>query len=40
MDELGHEVVVANSRRLRAIAASQKKTDENDAELLARLRGR
>lgn len=37
VEELGHEVVVANSRRLRAIAASQKKTDENDAELLARL---
>jgi transposase len=35
--ELGHKVVVANSRRVRAIAASQKKTDENDAELLARL---
>lgn len=37
LEELGHEVVVANSRRVRAIAESQKKTDENDAELLARL---
>jgi transposase len=34
LEELGPEVVVANARRLRAIAASQK-TDENDAELLA-----
>jgi transposase len=37
LEELGHEVIVANSRRVRAIAESQKKTDENDAELLARL---
>jgi transposase len=37
LEELGHEVLVANSRRVRAIAESQKKTDENDAELLARL---
>lgn len=37
LEELGHEVIVANARRVRAIAESQKKTDENDAELLARL---
>lgn len=37
LEELGHEVLVANARRVRAIAESQKKTDENDAELLARL---
>lgn len=37
LEELGHEVLVANTRRVRAIAESQKKTDENDAELLARL---
>lgn len=37
LEELGHEVLVANARRVRVIAESQKKTDENDAELLARL---
>lgn len=37
LEELGHEVIVANARRVRAIADSQKKTDETDAELLARL---
>jgi transposase len=37
LGELGHEVLVANPRRVRAIADSQKKTDQHDAELLARL---
>lgn len=37
LEELGHEVLVANARRMRAIAESQQKTDENDAELLAGL---
>lgn len=35
--ELGHQVLVANSRRLRLIAESNLKTDTRDAELLARL---
>ena len=34
---LGHEVLVANARRLRLIAESNTKSDERDAELLARL---
>jgi transposase len=34
---LGHEVVVANPRRLRLISESDNKTDRHDAELLARL---
>ncbi|MEN6538744.1 MAG: IS110 family transposase [Mizugakiibacter sp.] len=33
----GHEVLVANPRKLRAISDSQNKTDRNDARLLARL---
>ena len=33
----GHEVIVANARRLRLISENHKKTDETDAELLARL---
>lgn len=33
----GHQVVVANPRRLKVISESQRKTDRNDAELLARL---
>lgn len=33
----GHRVVVANSRKLRAISASVAKCDERDAEMLARL---
>ena len=35
--EAGHEVLVANSRRVRLIAESNLKTDTRDAELLARL---
>src|SRR5918996_1219783 len=37
LEELGHEVLVANSRKLRLIFANQRKTDEVDAENLARL---
>ncbi|MFN7950614.1 MAG: IS110 family transposase [bacterium] len=35
--ELGHEVFVANPRRVRAIYESDTKTDSSDAEMLARL---
>ena len=34
--ELGHEVLVANPREFRVIAESHKKTDRNDARVLAR----
>ena len=34
---LGHEVIVANPRRLKAITSSESKNDRNDAEKLARL---
>ncbi len=37
MFELGHEVVVANPRRTRAIWDNVRKSDANDAEMLARL---
>jgi transposase len=37
LEECGHEVLVANSRKLRLIYASKRKTDEADAENLARL---
>jgi transposase len=37
LEELGHRVTVANPRRLKAISASDTKTDRRDAELLARL---
>jgi transposase len=33
---LGHEVIVANPRKIRAITASESKNDRNDAEKLAR----
>ena len=36
-EECGHEVLVANARKLRLIYASKRKTDEIDAENLARL---
>jgi transposase len=36
LKSLGHEVVVANTRKIRAITASASKNDRNDAELLAR----
>jgi transposase len=37
LEECGHEVLVANSRKTRLIYASKRKTDEVDAENLARL---
>ena len=37
LEECGHEVLVANARKLRLIYANQRKTDEIDAENLARL---
>jgi transposase len=37
LEELGHEVLVANSRKARLIYANKRKTDEVDAENLARL---
>jgi transposase len=37
LQELGHEVFVANPRKLRAIYASDRKSDKNDARILARL---
>ena len=37
MEECGHEVLVANARKLRLIYANKRKTDEIDAENLARL---
>ncbi len=37
LEELGHQVTVANSRRVKLISQNNSKTDEVDAELLARL---
>jgi transposase len=37
LTELGHEVLVANPRKLKAISDSQQKTDKNDARLLAKI---
>jgi transposase len=37
LEECGHEVLVANSRKLRLIYANKRKSDEVDAENLARL---
>jgi transposase len=37
LGELGHEVLVANARKLRLIYANKQKTDQIDAENLARL---
>lgn len=37
LKNLGHQVLVANARKLPAITSSQSKNDRNDAELLARL---
>jgi transposase len=37
LEECGHEVLVANPRKVRLIYASKRKTDEIDAENLARL---
>jgi len=36
LEKLGHQVVVANTRKIRAITASESKNDRNDAEKLAR----
>jgi transposase len=37
LEERGHEVLVANARKLRLIYANKRKTEEIDAEILARL---
>ena len=37
VEELGHDVVVANARRIKLITESSRKNDDVDAELLARL---
>ena len=37
LEECGHEVLVANARKLRLICANKRKTDEVNAENLARL---
>jgi len=37
LEECGHEVLVANARKIRLICANKRKTDETDAENLARL---
>jgi transposase len=37
LSSLGHEVIVANARRVRLISENERKTDRRDAELLARL---
>jgi transposase len=37
LEQQGHEVVVANARRVKLISESSRKNDEVDAELLARL---
>lgn len=37
LTELGHEVFVANPRKLRAIYASERKSDKNDARMIARI---
>ena len=37
LKECGHEILVANARKLRLIYSNKRKTDEVDAENLARL---
>ncbi len=37
LQSLGHEVIVANARKLRAISQNESKNDRQDAEMLARL---
>lgn len=37
LTEAGHEVVVANARKVRAISANERKSDTRDARMLARL---
>jgi hypothetical protein len=36
LEQLGHQVIVANARKIRALTASESKNDKNDAEKLAR----
>ncbi len=36
LEQWGHQVIVANARKIRAITASESKNDKNDAEKLAR----
>jgi transposase len=36
LEQMGHQVLVANTRKIRAITASESKNDRNDAEKLAR----
>jgi transposase len=38
IEKCGHQVTIADPRRLKVISASNTKTDRRDAELLARLR--
>lgn len=37
LKSLGHEVIVANARKLRAIYSNNRKSDELDAQMLAKL---
>ncbi|MBK1832413.1 transposase, partial [Verrucomicrobiaceae bacterium R5-34] len=37
LESLGHKVIVANSRKLRAIYTNERKSDEQDARMLAKL---
>jgi len=37
LKELGHEVIVANARKLRAIYCNDRKSDKRDAQMLAKL---
>ena len=37
LEEMGHEVLVGNPRKLRAIWSSNEKSDVRDAEVLARI---
>jgi transposase len=37
LKKLGHQVIVANARKLRAISQNESKNDRHDAEMLARL---
>jgi transposase len=37
LEDLGHEVIVANARELQSVSGSSQKTDHRDAEQLTRL---
>lgn len=37
LSQLGHQVIVANARKVRAISQNESKNDRHDAEMLARL---